>query len=428
MKHTSPVLRPFVETAVFGIQALLSNDVYCSRLRPDDSLYLFETMGILLGKTGLEAEKQREFLVEVVTPHIERVKQKFAYTETDNETATLRDEMLASSIAAIAHLSKGFSKPPDGVQTVLYETVHVVLSFLQVAPSSEQVRNKTMIFLQRMMIAIGNRVLSEMPLFLSILTDYCDADDILFVSQLYNQLCLKFKDSSVPIIDGGLIPFLRKCQSLVPSHENESDIPPHLRTEQLAVKKLVYVVLQHVVSSGATVVLISPSNFGSLGNILDTMHDGATRVQDPIIQKTCLRFFRELVLQWLPPDSAGDDFALYGQGLLTFILKTLIPGMIDCFFQKYFEEKDVLYSRVLHEFAHILFSIRSHLRLVEGDQSVVLYRSIADSVQRSAVSSNSSQLNVDQLIAAQSASEIQIWLAEVVIGMHKQISPKQDLL
>lgn len=370
--------------------------------------------------------------MEVVTPHIESVKQKCSLTDSsvmiDHDTVTSSEEMLASATAAIAHLSKGFSKPSDGVSTVLCESVHVVLSFLQAAPTSELVRNKTMVFLQRMIITIETRVLPEMPLFLSILTEYCDADDILFVCQLFNQLCLKFKESSVPIIDRGLVPLLRKCQGLVPDHENDSGRPPHMCAEQLAVKKLIYVVLQHVVSNGATSVLVSPTNFGSLESILETMHDGATRIQDPNIQKTCLRFFRELVSQWLPLDSTGDDLAVYGQGLLAFILKNLIPGSIDCFFQNNFEEKDALYSRVLQEFANILFAIRSHLQLVDSDRSRLMYDSIVDSVKRSAVSSNCLQVDLDCLVAAQSSSDVQKWLVKSVLGMHKKRSTKKGLL
>ncbi len=426
VKHTAPVLRPFVETAVFGIRGFLSNDDYCSTLRPDDSLYLFETMGLLLGKTGLEAENQRGYLIEVVTPHIERVRQEIAFADstvdTDHETANSREEMLASAIAAVAHLSKGFSKPSDGVLAVLSESVHVVLYLLQRAPTSELVRNKTMVFLQRMIITIDNRVLPEMPQFLSILIEHCDADDILFVSQLFNQLCLKFKESSVPAIDGQLIPLLRKCQQLEPTQENGNGQPPHICAEQLAVKKLIYVVLQHIVSNKATSVLVSPSNFGSLETILETIRDGATRVQDPTIQKTCLRFFRELVSQWLPLESPGDDVALYGRGLLVFILNHLIPDVIDCLFQIQFEEKDALYNRVIHEFANILFSTRSHLQLVEGDRSGLLYNSLLSCIERVVDSSNDVKVDVDRFADTRSVSEIQTWLVESILGMHKRTS------
>ena len=390
-------------------------------------------MGLLLGKTGLEAEKQREFLVEVVTPHIEKVRQQFTFTDTsvhtDDEALHSKEEMLASAIAAVAHLSKGFSKPSDGVLTVLCESVHVVQSFLQAAPASELVRNKTMVFLQRMIITIETRVLPEMPLFLSILTEHCGADDVLFVAQLFNQLCLRFKASSVPTIDGGLIPLLTKCQYLVPTSENGNDQAPHIGTEQLAVKKLIYLVLQHVVSNGATSVLVSPSNIGALETILETMNDGATRVQDPTIQKTCLRFFRELVSQWLSPEPSGDELALYGHDLLVFISKKLIPGVIHCFFQNHFDEKDALYSRVIHEFANILFSVRSHLQSVEGDDRsglLLVHSAIVHSVERSAVSSNGLQVDVDRLVAAKSVSEVQTWLTENVIELHKRTSSNQD--
>lgn len=373
-------------------------------------------MGLLLGKTGLEEEKQKEFLVQVVTPHIERVKRNFATTfpNISEHDTTTKEAMLANSIAAVAHLSKGFSKPARAVQTVLCETVHVTLSFLQVAPASEQVRNKTMVFLQRMIIVIEDRILAEMPQFLSILIEHCDADDILFVSQLFVQLSSKFKESSIPAIAEGLTPFLRKCLSIMPNLEHQSDHPPHFLTEQLAIKKLVFIVLQNVVSNGATPVLLSSSNLGNLEQVLQTMCDGATRIQDPTIQRTCLRFFRELVLQWLPSDFSRDYGSLHGQGLLIFILKSLIPNMIDCLLQKSFDEKDALSNRVILEFAHIIFNIRCNLGLVEGDHSLVLYHTIGDSIDQLESSSVSSQIAMDRFNAAESASELYTWLVEHV--------------
>jgi hypothetical protein len=55
-----------VETAVSGIQGLLqSNSV---QLRLDDTLNIFETIGFLLGKTGLDAAEQQRRLTQVILP------------------------------------------------------------------------------------------------------------------------------------------------------------------------------------------------------------------------------------------------------------------------------------------------------------------------------------------------------------------------
>jgi hypothetical protein len=55
-----------VETAVSGIQGLLqSNSV---QLWLDDTLNIFETIGFLLGKTGLDAAEQQRRLTQVILP------------------------------------------------------------------------------------------------------------------------------------------------------------------------------------------------------------------------------------------------------------------------------------------------------------------------------------------------------------------------
>jgi hypothetical protein len=356
VKSVAALLRPFVETAVSGIQELLSNPSL--ELRPDDTLYLFETMGLLLGKTGLEAPDQLRYLTQLMTPHVRSIEATLA-TPGLTRDADHYGELLSSSIAALAHLSKGFSKPSEEVQMILVETVNIAWRVLEALPTSDHVRNKSMVLLPRMIQCVGEKVLPKIPQFLYLLIEHATAEDILFVSQLFNQTCIKFKQDAVPVIDGSLLPFLRKCHSLVPAQEEvaDTDIPPHLRTEQLSIQKLVFVVLQTIVMQGATAVLTSPTNAGSLETVLQTMSDGAIYAADPVVKKSCLRFFRDLIDQWAGPNANGQDF--YRRGLLTFVCQTFVPGMLQSLLSPSFDETDAMLSRTVSDFASVLISVKT---------------------------------------------------------------------
>jgi exportin-T len=357
VKSVSSLLRPYVETAVVGIQSLLSNSDF--HIRPDDTLNLFETMGLLLGKTGVDADQQQRYLRELVTPHVRSMEHVLA-TPGLHIDSEHYGEKLSGSIAAIAHLSKGFSKPGDKVRAILAEIVGVSLRVLEALPTSEVVRNKSMVLLQRMILCVGTPVLSQVPLFLFLLIQNSTSEDILFVSQIMNQLCIKFKGDAIPVLDAALLPFLRKCHSLVPEHEGnlESGLPPHLRAEQLSIQKISFAVLNTIAVNNAASVLISPTNASSLEVVLRAMSDGAIYVNDPVIKRTCARFFRELVDIWAGPASSEGELA-YRRSFMAFTCHTFVPGVFQSMMDPMFDENDALQARIVTEFAHVIYLIKS---------------------------------------------------------------------
>ena len=350
---TQNILRPYVEGAIGGIQTFLQS--HSSQLRPDDMLNLFETIGLLLGKTGLSPQEQQQYLTQVMTPHVRSIE----LVLTENQKAIEEDpdmygENLSNSIAAIAYLSKGFKRPTPEVKAVLLQTMQVAMTVFEAIPGNEQIRNKTVILSQRLIQCIEEQVLPFMPRLLFLLISHCSAEDILDVSQLINQLCIRFKSNAARAIDGDLVPFLTKCTYLSNMIVDESAagaesgvVAPHLLTEMLTVQKLSYSVLQHVVVYRVTAILLSPTNVSSLEAILKTMSDGAISVADPIMKKSCLVFFRELLDQWIM-DSNGTDKEFPDvvppenivQGFVGYVCDTVVPGMLDLVFSDAFDADD----------------------------------------------------------------------------------------
>jgi exportin-T len=325
-------------------------------------------MGLLLGKTGLAPSEQQHSLTQVIAPHIQSMEETLRSENLPRDPEYFGD-LLAGSVAAIAYLSKGFHKAPIEVQAVFAETVSVSLAVLEALPGNDRVRAKIMILLQRMIQCIGSNILPTMSRFVQLLIEHCTTDDIQDVSQLFNQLCIKFKEEAIPSIDPNLLPFLGKCHQLVPSDEQvgQSDIPPHLRTEQLSVKKLTFTVLQHIVTYRVSPVLLSPTNAGSLELVLQTMSDSAIHVDDPVIKKVCLTFFRELVDQWFMINGDSSNCS----GFVCFVLQVFLPGMMQCFLSLSFNEKDALQARNVTEFANILFILKSKQGNDKFEQCVV---------------------------------------------------------
>jgi exportin-T len=218
-----------------------------------------------------------------------------------------------------------------------------------------------------------------MPRLLFLLISHCNSEDILDVAQLMNQLCIKFKGDAANALDASLLPFLRKCHYLsnnivgssgIEINTGEMDAPAHLRIEQLQIQKLSYVVLQHAVVHRATALLLSPTNISSLEPILQSMSEGAIRVEDPLMKKTCLVFFRELLDQWVKEgnerindiSAKPPDYVI--QGYIRFVCDVLVPGMIQLFLSSTncgFNVEDANHFRCLVEFAGTLEILKNRL-------------------------------------------------------------------
>ena len=379
VKATISLLRPYVETAVTGIESLLLNRTL--DLRTEDTLFLFETIGLLLGQSGLEVSQQQQWITAVITPHVHSMEHHILILM--NRTLPIEDvedqngEVLSNSIAAITNLSKGFTNPATEVASVLIGTLDISLRVLQALPHSEPVRNKTMVLLQRMIVCVGKNVLVSMPAFLHPLILHCTNDDILFVSQLFNQLSIKFKDDAVSVIDAMLLPFLQKCEALthacqVAVGDTAEHIPPHIVTEQLAVRKLVFVVLQHIVSYKVTAVLFSTTNANHLESILQIMNEGISN-NDFIVQKTCVRFFRVLLeqLESIPTvnGSSSMETSHYRQGTLQFICQMVISNIFHSLLRNSsLVLRDANGGRVISELGQLLHTLNKTCTINRNDQ------------------------------------------------------------
>lgn len=362
-------MRPYVEVVVEGIQGLLfpTKGAAVLPIEPNDALYLFETTGLLLGTTGLDEDVQQRCATGVLTPHVQSIEQILQSPDLHRDVDAYA-EQLAMSISAIAQLSKGWQgHPPPGVQNVLAASADISLKVLVALSASPVIRNRTSVLLQRMILSLGEGVLPKMPEFLQALLSNCTLeDDVLDVSQLFNQLCIKFKEKAVPAIDSSLLPFLQKVlalqlseTSVVPSGNSVAP-PPHVVTEQLSIRKQAFSTLQHIATHNASAVLYSENNVGSIADILRLMNDGATVVPEPVMKKTCAMFFGELTRAWSQEGCSVPTNVK--NGYFDFVYETFVPAMLRCILDSSFKVKDAMQYRVLAEFSVVLWLLKQSYR------------------------------------------------------------------
>lgn len=367
VKHTVNLLRDFAETAIVGICRLVEG--HSAELTEDDKLHLFETVGILIGKTKMDGAQQRHHLQAIITPHIRHIEHLLAQ-QYEPETFILH---ASNAIAVIAFLSKGFTRPPVEVQSLFAEILPYSLQVLGTMPQAEMIRNKTMILQQRMILMVGKATIPTGRHFLRLLITNCTNDDLLLVAQLMNQYA-KFKEDAGLVLESELIPFIQRCDALARSESLEDDNDDdnvgsantgclsHTAVEELRVRKLAYTVVQTIVCQQATAVLVSEGNVAHLPFLLETMCNGAVFASDPLVQRTCLKFFKDIAMQFNGScNMISNDVKLM---VLTFICQTVVPKaleMLSGLGSKLL--KDATTARLIQEVAEILTILRSQVQL-----------------------------------------------------------------
>jgi len=367
VKGLSKIMKEYVETAVTGIHNLISNPTNLP-IGSDDALYLFETIGILLGKTGLNEQQQQQSLTMVMAPHVQKIEKLLSTTDSDVSLDPISyGNALSESVAAIAYLSKGFQSPPESVQIVLAEIFNISLAVLRRLPSHDLVRKNGAIVWQRMALCLKSKVLPLTPEFLKLEIENCTQEDFIDAAQIMNQCCMKFKQNASPALDEALLPFLKKSHGLIPTGGNGETLP-QLKAEQLSIKKHIFNVLYQIVANGAADLLVSPQNSGSLKDIFQIMSEGAISTEVPTTTKTCISFFRLLLEQWDQKINLVNS--MEGE-FLCHLYEVLIPGILENISKPCFDVKDAMQARILHEFAQLLLSVKNTRGVDEFNQAVL---------------------------------------------------------
>jgi len=346
-------------------------------LEDNDVLYLFETVGLLLGSSDLDESTQQSFLITIIEPHAISIEQHLSSPHL-NKDHEHYGQLLSNSVAAIAYLTKGYPKPTLGIQSVLIQTLPLCHRVLTSLSFVRLIRGKVIIYLQRMIICLGSKSLSYLSPFIQVLINSADVDDIGDIGQLLYQICSKFKREAYDVVNSSILPFIQKCELFIPKVDDiantaHGNIPPHLMTEQVVIKKHIFAMISYVVSNDLTDILVSAINVSSLEVVMKTMYDGALFVDDSSVKKYCLNFFRVIIKKWTSTDvgASSDHPTTIQNGLLHFLYTNLIPGLLEMVRKPTFNVKDANDFRVLRDIGYLLYDV-FETRGLEEFQSMVV--------------------------------------------------------
>ncbi|CAN0031174.1 unnamed protein product, partial [Ectocarpus sp. 8 AP-2014] len=239
-----------------------------------------------------------------------------------------------------------------------FQALEAATSALMSFPRHVALRAKTMFLVHGLIPCLGEGLLRALPLAaLLVLVQEGDGKDLMEVAQVLNQLTIEYGPKSAQLLDGALMPFIRRTYQLTPGagsttaaaaaaaangggaqqqaggegsdsggggwpNGTTAKLPAasaaadgaaatgggagavgaeaqqllaHEVAERAGFQKLCFSVIQHVSSNGLAGVLSSPTNAPHLDGMLRSVVDGLSGAEDASTKKTCLYIFSLLL-------------------------------------------------------------------------------------------------------------------------------------
>ncbi|CAM9694586.1 unnamed protein product, partial [Hapterophycus canaliculatus] len=213
---------PYVDVIVAGVQALLDSPRGNGLDLSDEAkLNLYETIGFLVGMPDVQASKQVQLLDGVLGPQMRRIGENLraaAAAAEGSEGVDAAGAEVAAGVGAMANVSKGFKAVVAAeVEARFFQALEAATSALMAFPRHPAVRAKTMFLVHGLIPCLGEGLLRGLPLAaLLTLVQEGDGKDLMEVTQVLNQLTIEFGPQSAQLLDGILLPFIRRMYQLTP--------------------------------------------------------------------------------------------------------------------------------------------------------------------------------------------------------------------
>ena len=189
--------------------------------RFNSQLYLYEAVGCICSAKTLSIESQVGLLQSVMNPLFVDVESNLVPATHDDQRAILQVHHL---IMALGTLARGYSDwtpgsqspssapaPSDTVSAEFARTSEAVLTALERLQSSFDIREAARFAFSRFMGVLGNRVLPQLPRWISgLLTQTSTKDEMAMFMRLLDQIVFGFKTEIFDILNRLLTPFLER--------------------------------------------------------------------------------------------------------------------------------------------------------------------------------------------------------------------------
>lgn len=406
VKALVPDIAPLAGAVVPGVVELLRRGEATAELSEESILNLYETIGCLIGMQGVPVEQQSQFLDVVLGPLLERLRQLLRELEGggggDEDTM---GESIASCLASLANVSKGFSKPvAEPLRTTFFNELEAAISAILALPSHSGVRQRALFLIHRMVPVLEDSIIPLLgPPLLALIENCQSSDDIDSVVSLTSQISGSFGSRTTQLMDGMLLPVCRRIFDLMPSRGGADQAPggssnvtsgegggsaeggpnngssaggvkpvggilmgailPHEEVERTALLKQYYAFILSLLLNNMVGVLASPTNAPQLEHILQSILESTVEVTDPVAKKigasTLSALAGELGGSTSSGDSANSLAPPVRAGITAFVCEKAAPELVSCLLPNTFDMGDANSMAVVSQVGALIHRLRS---------------------------------------------------------------------
>lgn len=332
----------------------------------EDQLYLFELAGqviasLVSSSTPDMAEIKYQYTKAVLEPLLQALDATLTALQNRSRPEEYAGERAASLLNAVAHVLKAFR----GSNCMLHhqETFTQVLTaatcVLRVLPRHPLVRSKVVFTLHRLITVLDSEhLLGNVSETLQHLMVCCEANDVIEVVQLLDQLIIKYKEALFPFFEETTMVFVQHlCEVMPPRNASgDSETKDATQLEREHVQKYLFAFLLHLVMHNLDTVFVCERNVGQLESVLRLVLEGCAQVTDAATNRACFTIVHELAARWLlgTPAPANPGVALSPEGKVVFtqfIVQNFTAAMFEVTKRHHFDVNDMQSTSAMKEIA-----------------------------------------------------------------------------
>jgi exportin-T len=202
------------------------------------------------------------------------------------------------------------------------------------------------VFLRRMIVCLGENVLTLMPDALGSMLDVdnCGYEDLMQFIPLVNQLVGKFKEKVTPLLNAVFMPLTRATLGLLGSSVDPTDVCT--LNDHSFLQRSYFEFLNGILANGLSRVLISEQNAPDAPEVLLTVLQ-ISSFSDQKGQRILLGMFKQLIAVWFAQGTGLDGFD-------DFVLSDVVPHSFQCVMHPDNDPEDAWSRLMVGEVASIL--------------------------------------------------------------------------
>eukprot|EP00668_Euglena_longa_P031391 GGOE01040585.1.p1 GENE.GGOE01040585.1~~GGOE01040585.1.p1 ORF type:complete len:1012 (-),score=411.69 GGOE01040585.1:39-2705(-) len=360
------LVAPLMAQVYPALQAILARcaheeaaEGHSAGLGVDEQLNLYETVGGLMGSEFLPYAKTLTYLEGTVAPllqHMQMAVASGALAGTTEKACRMAD-VTGHQISFIAYVSKGFNTtslplevpgPPKGergdLSRVFMNVLGAVLAVFEAGKHHAPVRDKTLLFVHRMVDLLGEGMALYIPKIVLSLLDGSSVVETSKALRIPSQMVKKAKAGAIPCLSELFLPLVTRVfeQTGVEALKQQNSVISEEVRQHAELLRSYYHLLSSLLSSKCGEVLICDKNRPQLENVLRTVLQGCSTHPELDLAKQCFQILTEMVAEW----HALDGFGKYVQA-------QVLPASFDALFRPHFDPRDAKANVVVLEVANL---------------------------------------------------------------------------